>query len=295
MQATPWVITWRCLVALSLAVPLTAATELKPATIQAFERYVQAAEARIGREENDPPDFLYVDGLNAPEHDRAFVSLKRGGIFIAPLNTPDASGRSIEAPGGLIHDWIGVVFIRGASLRQTIDLLQDYDHHYEYFKPEVIGSRLMSRQGNDFKIFLRFREKKVVTVVLDTEHEVHYTPIDSNHWYSRSFTTRIAQVEDPGKPAEHELPVGDDGGYLWRMNTYWEFEERDGGVYVQCESISLSRDIPRGLGWMLEPFVTSVPKESLQDTLDDLRAAVLQKVAGMTSARCCGNDSGTSQ
>ena len=290
MPENPWKMAWRGLVVLSLAVPLTAATKLKPATLQAFERYVQAAEARIGREENDPPDFLYVDGLNAPEHDQAFASLKRGDIFIAPLNTPDASGRSIEAPGGLIHDWIAVVFIPRASLRQTIDLLQDYNHHYEYFKPEVIGSRLISRQGNDFKIFLRFREKKVVTLVLNTEHEVHYTPIDSTHWYSRSFTTRIDQVEDFGKPDEHELPLGDDDGYLWRMNTYWEFEERDGGVYVQCESISLSRDIPRGLGWMLEPFVTSVPKESLQDTLDDLRAAVLEKASGMTSARCCGND-----
>jgi len=290
MQANPWKIAWRCLVVLNLAIPLTAATELKPATLEGFERYVQAAEARIAKEENDPPDFLYTDGLPAPEHDETLASLKRGEVFIAPVKMPDASGKVIEAPGGLIHDWVGVIFIPRASLRQTIELLQDYNHHQEYFKPEVIGSRLISRQGNDFKIFLRFREKKVITVVLDTEHEVHYTPVDSTHWYSRSFTTRIAQVEKPGKADEYELPVGDDGGYLWRMNTYWEFEERDGGVYVQCDSISLTRDIPRGLGWMLQPFVTSVPRESLQDTLTDLRTAVLEKASEVESLRCCGSD-----
>ena len=73
------------------------------------------------------------------------------------------------------------------------------------------------------------------------------------------------------------MPEGHDGGYLWRMNTYWRFEERDGGVYVQCESISLTRDIPRGLGWLIEPFVTSIPRESLQDTLGNTRLAVLQR------------------
>jgi hypothetical protein len=279
MQVNPWKTAWRCLVVLALAIPAASATELKPVTLAGFERYVHAAEARITKEENDPPDFLYTDGLSAAEHDQTHASLQRGEVFIAPLKTLDASGQAIEAPGGLIHDWVGVIFIPGVSLRQTIELLQDYDHHQDYFKPEVIGSRLVSRQGNDFKIFLRFRKKKVITVVLDTEHAVRYTPVDSTHWYSRSFTTRIAQVEHPGEPGEHELPVGDDGGYLWRMKTYWRFEERDGGVYVQCESISLTRDIPRGLGWLLEPFVTSVPKESLQDTLANLRTAVLEKAS----------------
>ena len=287
MQANPWNTAWQCLFLLSVAVPATAATELRPATLEGFERYVKAAEVRIDKEENDPPDFLYVDGLASSERDEAFASLKRGEVFIAPLKATDASGRAIDAPDGLIHDWIGVVFVPQASLNQTIELIQDYDHHKDYFKPEVVGSRLITRQGNDFKIFLRFREKKMVTVILDTEHTVRYTPIDRTHWYSRSFTTRIAQVEDAGKPNEHELPVGDDGGYLWRMNTYWEFQERDGGVYVQCESISLTRDIPRGLGWMLEPFVTSIPRESLQNTLDDLRTAVLEKASGANSPHCC--------
>jgi hypothetical protein len=81
-------------------------------------------------------------------------------------------------------------------------------------------------------------------------------------------------VEDPGKGNEHEKPPGDDDGFLWRMETWWRMVEADGGVYVQSEVVSLTRDIPAGLGWLIGPFVTSIPKESLTFTLDATRKAV---------------------
>jgi len=56
-------------------------------------------------------------------------------------------------------------------------------------------------------------------------------------------------------------PPGDDGGFLWRMETWWRVEERDGGVYVQSEVASLTRRHSHGLGWLIKPFVTSIPKE----------------------------------
>ena len=102
-------------------------------------------------------------------------------------------------------------------------------------------------------------KKKVITTVLDTEHEVHYQMMDATHAWSRSHTTRIQEVDNPGKPNEHLEPEGHGNGFLWRMNTYWRFEEKDGGVYVESESISLTRDIPEGLGWMIGPFVSSIP------------------------------------
>ena len=136
-------------------------------------------------------------------------------------------------------------------------------------------SRLISREGNDFKIYYRLRKRKVITVTLNTYHDVHYFPIDSTRWYSRSYSTRIAEVADADTPNEHEKPVGQDGGFLWRINSYWKFEEKDGGVYVECESISLTRDIPTGLGWLITPFVTSIPKESLEMTMGSTRAALV--------------------
>jgi hypothetical protein len=54
---------------------------------------------------------------------------------------------------------------------------------------------------------------------------------------------------------------------LWRINTYWTYEERDGGLFIQIESVSLTRSVPVGLGWVIEPFVESIPRESLEFTL----------------------------
>ena len=152
--------------------------------------------------------------------------------------------------------------------------MQDYDHHQDIYKPEVVGSRLIGHTGNDFQIYYRLRKKKVITVTLNTYHDVHYFPVDSTHWYSRSYSTRIAEVANADTPNEREKPVGHDGGFLWRINSYWKFEEKDGSVYVECESISLTRDIPTGLGWLITPFVTSIPKESLEMTMGSTRAAL---------------------
>ena len=118
----------------------------------------------------------------------------------------------------------------------------------------------------------------MITTVLYTEHEVHYQMMDATHAWSRSHTTRIQEVDNPGKPDEHLEPEGHGNGFLWRMNTYWRFEEKDGGVYVESESISLTRDIPEGLGWMIGPFVSSIPRESLTFTLVTTRSAVMERI-----------------
>jgi len=104
---------------------------------------------------------------------------------------------------------------------------------------------------------------------------VHYFHDAPGRAHSRSSAVRIAEVENPGKSDEHEKQPGDDGGFLWRMETWWRMEERDGGVYVQSEVASLTRDIPTGLGWLVGPFVTSIPKETLVFTLDATRKAVM--------------------
>jgi len=40
------------------------------------------------------------------------------------------------------------------------------------------------------------------------------------------------------------------------------------GVYLECRTISLSRNIPTGLGWIIRPMVSSLPRESLTATLE---------------------------
>jgi hypothetical protein len=273
--------------ALILAIQMTSgdtpevlSAELKPPTVEAFERYVKATEARIEKELSRPGTFLYVDGLPGPRRAQVRAMLRRGEILMERLETRDASGREMTAPDALIHHWLGAVFIPGASLQQTLDLVQDYDHHQDIYKPEVVRSKLLVRNGSDFKIFYRLRKKKfVVTMTYNTDHDVHYFPVDATHCHSRSYTTRIAEVEDADTPQEREKPVGHDRGFLWRLYSYWRFQERDGGVYVECESVSLTRDIPLAVSWLVKPFVADIPKESLQMTMGSTRYAVLARIA----------------
>jgi hypothetical protein len=250
--------------------------DLEPRTIEGFNRYVQVAETQIDSRARNGAPFLWIDSLPEPGQGKKYSDLHAGKVVIERLETRD-EGRSIPVPGGMIHHWIGTVFIPGASLAETLALEEDYDNHQNYFAPDVVRSRILHRDGSDYVVLLRFCKKKVITTITDTEHAVHYETVDATHAWSRSHTTRIQEVHNAGQPDERLEPEGHDRGFLWRMNTYWRFEEKPGGTYVESESISLSRDIPTGLGWLIGPYVTSVPRESLTFTLSTTRSAVLKR------------------
>jgi hypothetical protein len=261
---------------LLLAVPVDAA-DLKPPAVEGFNRYVQLSEAQIDLQAARHEPFLWLESLPEDRRAAVYAELHEGKVVIERLETLD-SGKKIAVPGGLIHHWIGTVFIPGATLEQTLALEQDYDHHQDYFRPDVVQSKVLRHAGGDFVVQLRFYKKKIITSVLDTEHQVHYGVVDSAKAWSRSYTTRIQEVADAGESDERLEPEGHDRGFLWRMNTYWRFEEKDGGTYVESQSISLTRDIPAGLGLLVGPFVSSVPRESLTFTLATTRAAVLERI-----------------
>jgi hypothetical protein len=258
------------------------AVELKKQTAAAFDNYVAASEARMAEELRSGGAFLYIDTLPADRRASAYGQLAANEIFISPLQTM-RSGKGISVPDGIVHHWVGIVFIPNASLGTVLPVVQNYGNRAEVYKPDVIASRLISHQGDDYKIFMRFFQKKFTTVVLNTEFDIHWHKLDQHHLYSNSYSTRIAEVKDPSKPDGPELPAGKDHGYLWRLYTYWRFEEKDGGVYVQCEAISLTRDIPFGLGWLLRPLVTSIPRQSLNRTLGQTRAVILEKQSSAES------------
>jgi hypothetical protein len=248
--------------------------ELKPETIAAFDRYVRATEARIGAEVRDPRRFLYVDTVPAPRRRTLAADLSAGKLLIERMRS-DEQGQAVEVPHGLIHHWLGVVFVPGGTVEAALALLQDYDRHAEIYQPAIERSRVLERQGDRFRVFLRFFMKKVIGVTIDSDHDALFTRVDDTRAHSRIVSTRVQEVQQAGTPSERQLPEGNDGGYLWRINSYWRFLERDGGVYVQCESVTLSRDIPFGLGWVVGPFVTSIPRESLTFTLETTRRVLV--------------------
>jgi hypothetical protein len=259
------------------------AAELKQKTNSAFDRYVAATEARFTNELRPGGTFLYIDGMNPDARQQAYDQLKRGEILVEKLETK-APGVSADVPDGIVHHWVGLIFIPGATLAKTLPIVKDYDRRAELYKPDVSASRTISHNGDDFKMFLRLHQKRFTTVDFNTTYDVHWGSVDTSKVYSNSISTRIAEVKDPAKPDGEELPVGTGHGYLWRLNTYWRFEEKDGGVYLQCEALSLTRDIPTGLGWLLKPLVTSIPKQSLNRALGQTRNVVVEE----SKHSCCG-------
>jgi hypothetical protein len=254
---------------------LAGEADLRPSTLEAFNSYVAAVEARMDSEERTGRGFLRLDG--APGRAAALEAALRKGEFHVERIRPAIEGRALDVPDGLVHHWLGLVFVPGATVEQAVALLQDYDRHDSIYAPAVARSALLARDGDRFRLFLRFYKKKVIAVTIDSEHEAIYTALPEGRVASRVRSLRTNEVEDAGTPRERRLPEGQGHGFLWRLNSYWRFAPAEGGVWVQCESITLTRDIPFGLGWIVGPFVTSVPRESLAFTLETTRRVLARR------------------
>jgi hypothetical protein len=264
------------LVALLAAPQWARAEHLTKETEGAFARYIRGREARMDQEVARRTGFLWIDTLPQPNRDQDDADLKHGQVVIKQDVSDSAT--AVPVPGGLIHDWTGVVFIPGVSISEVISVLQDYDQAARYYSPQVLKSKLLEHSGNDFQVFLRLKQVHLITIVLDTDYQVHYTFLDAAHVISRSYSIRIAEVENAGEPQEREMPVGDDDGFLWRLYSYWRFYQSEAGVYVQCNAISLTRAVPAGLGWVVRPFLETIPRDSLRFTLESTRDAVIKHV-----------------
>ena len=266
---------------LLLGIPASAA-DLQAQAAQNYARYIALTQAQVDAELAQGGSYLWVERLPEARRAAALAQLRSGSVVIEKLETLDG-GKPIEVPGGLIHHWIGTAFVPGATLAQTLAFMQDYDHKVEYFKPDIVRSKILRHEGDDYFVLLRFYQKKIITTVIDTDQEVHYHVVDQTHAWSRSSATRVQDVDNPGKSDERLEPEGHDRGFVWKLNTFWRFEEKDGGTYLECQAISLSRDIPAGLGWMVGSFVSSVPRESLTFTLTTARAALAKKTVASNS------------
>ena len=231
------------LVALVASLPLAAqfSARLSPKADQAFEDYRKVVETHIdGR-----PHF---SAGPKPGHIEVFAARTQGALGV---------------PDGLIHDWVAATVVRDATVEKALAVLQNYAAYKNIYQGDVSDSKLLGRDGDLFHIYLRMVKKKVLTVMLNGEFDVQYRPLGDNRWSVISRSTRIAEVN-----GDRELPTDSGHGFLWRLNSYWLIEPRPEGVYLECRTISLSREVPFGLTLAVKPFLTSVPRESLQNTLE---------------------------
>jgi len=255
----------------ALVAPAPAA-ELRPDTAAAFDRYLRAIETQHADDLRNG-HFLIIDRLPEAARGETYARLRQGHIYIEQLHTKE-DDRPIPIPGGLVHHWAGVIFMPGVALSQVLAILQDYDNHMNIYKPDVRRSKLLEHNGNEFKVYLQFYRKSIVTVVINANFDVYYTMPGPTRALAQAYSTRIAEVENPDKPNARELPVGNDHGYLWRLDNFWRVEEKDGGTYLQVESVGLTRTVPAILAWLINPLVKNIPRTVLSNLLNATRRAV---------------------
>lgn len=167
----------------------------------------------------------------------------------------------------MIHDWAGGVLVKGATVEKALAMFHNYADYKSIFAPDVLDSKVLAHNGNRWTTSLRISRKNVFTVTFDTQYAVDYRPLDGGRWEIDARSTRISELDDDNKP----LADGASQGFLWRLNSYWLIEPRPGGVYLECQAISLSREIPTGLDWIVKPMIANVPRDSLRATVEEAR------------------------
>jgi hypothetical protein len=238
--------------------PNRATGEASPAAVTAFNAYINNVESRLARQHQSANDFL-APPLTAQEEKR----LQQGEVIIEPITPLTGS----PLPGALLHDWRGTAFVPGAKVADFERLMRDINAYPRYFSPQVLQAKVLMQQGDHLQATMRVRQKHILTVVMDTSYDITFGRLDERHGYSLSRSTGISEIGSPGSSNEHVLSADEEHGFLWRLNTYWSYEEKDGGLYMQIESVSLTRSVPTGLNWVVQPFIEKIPRESLEFTL----------------------------
>ena len=254
------------------------AAELKPETVKAWEQYVKDVEARIRQEVDRTGPFLSVDHAMAAQTRHLRSTVRRGDIVLE--NVGDGT---VDIGGGTISHWRGYLFVPGVSLEDVLDGAAVRGAGVKHRQEDVLESRVLSREGDSLRLFLKVRRTAIVTAAYNTEHSVSYTRLSPTRAISRSISTRIAELQDVGTPHERERPVGQDRGFMWRLHSYWRYEAVNGGVIVQLDSVTLSRDIPWAIRVMAAPIIDRIARESMNRTLAAVRATYIGRRSPVAS------------
>jgi len=234
------------------------AARLTPEAELAFQQYVAGVEARIERQHARPETYV------------AMLASERE-LRIEPVN-----GGSWSAGGALLHHWRGAAFVPQATPKEMLALVRDFSHFPEYYAPEIVSASALVDDGENATLAVRLKERRIVTIVLDAEYQVHGKLQGEDRGYSISRSTHIWEVDDPGSRRERRRPEGDDDGFLWHLNSYWSFVRVPGGLLIECEAVSLTRDVPAGLGWLAAPVIDELPRTALEFTLRSTKKALEQ-------------------
>jgi hypothetical protein len=255
------------LIAILFSPPSTlSATDLSQQTLKAWDEYIRGADSRMNQRLAGTTTFLWID-----ESPGRRERVQQGEILVEPVRKDSPE----KVPEGLIHDWLGAVFIPNATINSVFAMLNDYDRYDRFYNPAVSNAKLLDISGATRRFSLVLTEKApFVNAAIASDYTSRTIQFDKQHWYTVTYSTRIQQIDNYGQAGEHELPPDKGAGYIWRLYSIERFEERDGGVYTELEAIALSRNIPFDLQWLVKPILQHLPRSSMVATLQKTREAV---------------------
>lgn len=257
---------WRFVIAaLLFALPASAAN-LKTETVTAWNDYLNTTQAKLQQRLAPGGCFLWT----FEDPDRA-ARVQAGEIVVAPAPGPHPK----NVPGGLIHHWVGAIFLPSVTLARVADVTRDYDRYQEYYQPSVIHSASVARgDANDRFSMQLVNRAFFVKSALDTDYQATYVRLDKHRMYSISRATRVQEIENLGEPGEHKMPEGEGRGYVWKLFSISRLQQRDAGVYLELEAIALSREIRPPARLFVDPIVRRVSRNSLLISLRQTREAM---------------------
>jgi len=271
---------------LALAIFATApmparANDLQPETINAWNTYLHSTDLRMKDRLDGKTSFLWTDE-SADRKQR----VGRGEIPVAPV----LSHGTQKVPNGLIHHWIGGIFIPGATIDSLSTVVQNYDAYKDFYKPVVVDSKILGCSSADQRFWMLWQNKVLfITAAIEGQYHTHHVRVNSRRGYNIADSLQLQEIENYGHAGQRLLPPGTGTGYMWRLHSIARYEERDGGVDLELEVIALTRDIPVSVRWLVNPIVNHLSINSLLTTLQQTRDAVNSPQSATVMGLMCAN------
>jgi len=242
--------------------------KLKKQTLAAWDEYIHWVSFRSEMRAKQSP-FLWISEVPPRQ-----AEVHAGHIAV----WRQATDQSTKVPYGLIHDWMGAVFVPKATISEVLAVTRSYDHYAQIYAPAVVAARELSSLGPDDRFSMTLMHKALfVTAAVKGEYEAQYVQVDTDHWYSIARSTRLEAIQNFGQLDMRVLPEDQGPGYIWRLCNFARFEQSRDGVYIEMEALGLSRDVPFLLRWLIDPFIEQLARNSIYATLEETRKAVLLK------------------